>query len=213
MIYPDQANTTLAPGMLSFANGDVATYSGTLDAAGMFCVASTMSASHPFTVSAPIFTIGQVGTVYPATAITPVGGWAPYNVTIANLPLGLSWNGTAIVGTPTVSGTFVLSIGVIDANNNAFNITTSSIVINPAPVVVPPASCTAPAGSKKQESKGKITAVGVNSITVGGKIISFAECTVKKFNGGAVRFAVGQIADYKGFVSVGVITATKIIIN
>ena len=212
VIYPNQANTILALGMVSFANGDVVTYTGTMDAAGIFCVASTMSVSHPFTVATPVFTVGQVGTAYPAVAITPVGGWAPYNVTVANLPLGLSWDGTSIVGTPTVSGTFVLSIGVIDAQNNAFNITTSSIVVNPAPVVIPP-SCTAPAGSRKVEGKGRITAVSATSITVGVKVINFADCTKRELNGGAVGFALGQIAEYKGFDNGGLITATKITID
>jgi hypothetical protein len=70
-----------------------------------------------------------------------------------------------------------------------------------------------PSGATKVQGKAKITAVGPNSITVGKTVVYFADCTVRQMNGYAGSFAIGQVAEYKGFKSAGRITATKITIN
>ena len=44
------------------------------------------------------------------------GGTAPYTFAVVGLPAGLTLNGASIEGTPTVEGTYSLSIGVTDAN-------------------------------------------------------------------------------------------------
>jgi hypothetical protein len=84
----------------------------------------------------------------------------------------------------------------------------------PTPTIKPPtASCIQPSGAKKVEGKAKITAVGVNSITVGKTVVFFADCTIRELNGGATSYAIGQTAEYKGFKFNGSITATKVTIN
>jgi hypothetical protein len=135
VIYPNQANTTLAPGMVTFANGDVVTYSGSLDQAGVFCVADTMSVAHPFTVNTPVFANGQADVAYAPVAITPAGGWSPYTVAVSGLPNGLTFDGAKVVGTPTVSGTFPITVSVADNKGHSINNTTLSITINPPPAV------------------------------------------------------------------------------
>ena len=59
---------------------------------------------------------GQVGVTYPTTPIVGGGGTAPYRYTADGLPTGLTLSaGGAIAGTPTASGTFTVSVLVIDA--------------------------------------------------------------------------------------------------
>ncbi|GEM_PF-6185356 len=90
---------------------------------------------------------------------------------------------------------------------------TNTCVTTATPTPPPFASCVVPSGAKKVEGHAKITAVGTNSITVGKTVVYFADCTVREMNGGASSFAIGQIAEFKGFKANGSITATKITIN
>ncbi len=133
--YPNAAHTILAPGLNTFANGDVVTYSGNLDQPQVFCIADTMSVAHPFTVNTPVFANGQAGITYSPVAITPAGGWAPYTVAVSGLPNGLTFDGANVVGTPAVSGTFPLTVSVSDNKGHSINNTTLSITIDPAPAV------------------------------------------------------------------------------
>jgi hypothetical protein len=95
---------------------------------------------------------------------------------------------------------------VLDAVSN-----TCVAPVTPTPT--PVASCVVPSGAKQVQGKAKITAVGTNSITIGKTVVFFADCTVRAMNGGATAFAIGQIAEYKGFLFNGGRTATKITIN
>jgi Putative Ig domain len=133
--YPDAAHTTLAPGMITFGNGDAASYSGNMDQPGVFCVADTMSVAHPFTVNTPVFANGQAGVAYTPVAITPAGGWSPYTIVVSGLPNGLTFDGTNVIGTPTVSGKFPITVSIADNKGHSINNTTLSITIDTAPAV------------------------------------------------------------------------------
>ena len=145
VIYPDQAHTTFGngmapippiPGMLgTFANGDIVSYSGALDQAGVFCVASTMAVSHVVSLNPVTFPNGQAGIGYTPTPVSTVGGFAPA-ITVAGLPNGLTFDGTNVIGSPTQSGTFTLTITATDAISSQIVIDSShSITILPAPAV------------------------------------------------------------------------------
>ena len=212
IMYPDAAHTTLAPGINTFDVGYVTSYMGSLDQAGVFCIADTMEFALPLKVATPSFVNGKVGSAYPATPITVTGGWAPYTTVVAGLPAGLSFNGTNVVGTPTASGTFPVTVSVTDTKGNGFNITTLSITVDPKPVVVPP-SCTKPAGAKNATAHAKVTAVNGNQITVGSKVFTVADCATIVHEGKAQSIVVGYDVEVKkGYVSNGNI-ATYLIVD
>ena len=130
-------------------------------------------------------------------------------------------------------GNVVTYVGVLDASTicvpSSITVDAPAVVVPPAPTCVSPqvlqgglcvdpapapvTSCVVPSGATKVQGKAKITAVGPNSITVGKTVVYFADCTVRQMNGYAGSFAIGQVAEYKGFKSAGRITATKITIN
>ncbi|WP_199121341.1 putative Ig domain-containing protein, partial [Pedobacter sp. ASV28] len=65
---------------------------------------------------------GTVGTNYPVQVIPlATGGSTPYTYTVTNLPPGLTYNSTTreVLGTPTVSGTYVVTVKVTDADGNS----------------------------------------------------------------------------------------------
>jgi len=212
IMYPNAANTIYAPGVNTFGIDYVTSYVGVLDQAGVFCVANTMEFSLPLNVTTPTFVKGQVGSAYPATPINVTGGWAPYTIVVAGLPSGLTFNGTHVVGSPTVSGAFPVTISVTDNKGNGFNITTLSITVDPKPVVVLP-SCTKPAGAKSATANAKVTAVSGKKVTVGSKVFTIADCATLIYKGHAKSIVVGYSVEVKtGYVANGNI-ATYLIVD
>jgi lysophospholipase L1-like esterase len=71
------------------------------------------------------------------SVVSAIGGKLPYSfaLTTGSMPAGLTLNADGVIsGTPTVSGTFTLSIKVTDANTA--NVTRNyTLIINPSPVV------------------------------------------------------------------------------
>jgi hypothetical protein len=211
-MYTNAANTIYAPGVNTFGIDYVTSYVGVLDQAGVFCVANTMEFSLPLNVTTPTFVKGQVGSAYPATPIIVTGGWAPYTMVVAGLPSGLTFNGTHVVGSPTVSGAFPVTISVTDNKGNGFNITTLSITVDPKPVVVLP-SCTKPAGAKSATANAKVTAVSGKKVTVGSKVFTIADCATLIYKGHAKSIVVGYSVEVKtGYVANGNI-ATYLIVD
>ncbi len=221
--YPDQAHTTLAPGLLTFANGNLVTYSGTVDPSGLKCMVDTLSVWKALNVVTPTFANGQIGTAYPTTPITITGGWSPYTKVVTGLPAGVTYNGTSVVGTPTVAGTFPITISVTDDKGNSFNITTGlSMTIAPKPVValppapapVPAQSCTKPAGATSSTVNGKATDVSGKQVTVGGKVFTVADCATIAYKGTAKSIIVGYKVEVKsGYAKNGVNVATNLIVD
>jgi hypothetical protein len=132
--YPNAAGTVFAPGLNTFSVGDVIQYSGAVDQAGVFCTASSMKVSHVLNLNSVLFANGQAGIAYSATGVSATGGFPPYNITVAGLPNGLTFDGTNVVGTPLQAGTFPLTITAIDDTNQTV-IGSSNIVIDAAPAV------------------------------------------------------------------------------
>ena len=221
--YAPKANTTFAPGLTfgAFAAGQLVTYSGQMDAANQFCLANTMSVSLPLRLTAPAFTSVQINTAFGPYIIAPKGGWSPYTIAVTGtLPKGVTFNGTTISGTPTVSGTFPVAISVTDAQKNKYNITTLSIVVNPAPVIAGIAgSCTIPAGAKTYAGvQGAVTAVSGTTVTIGKTVVTVPACASITWKGNwtgltkAIRNGY-NVQVSKGYVLNGVTTATTLIID
>jgi gliding motility-associated-like protein len=87
---------------------------------------------------------GIVGTPYPTQTLPPVtGGTAPYTYLATNLPPGLSFNTATreITGTPTLGGTFTISLTATDANGNKATTAYSLTVTVNAPVVAAATVC------------------------------------------------------------------------
>ncbi|RNL56670.1 hypothetical protein D7004_01905 [Pedobacter jejuensis] len=87
---------------------------------------------------------GVVGSVYPTQTLPAVaGGTPPYNYIASNLPPGLSFNTATreISGTPTLGGTFVVSVTGTDANGNTVNSDYTIVVNVNQPVVASAAVC------------------------------------------------------------------------
>ncbi len=87
---------------------------------------------------------GTVGDVYPTQVLPAVtGGTSPYTYVATNLPTGLSFNATTreITGTPTVGGTYTISVKVTDANSNVANTNYTIIVKVKAPIVASAVTC------------------------------------------------------------------------
>ena len=79
---------------------------------------------------------GTVGLAYTAT-LEATGGTPPYAWAIVGgaLPAGLALDGTVISGTPTAAGTFVITVGVIDAQEATAS-KALSITVDLAPLVI-----------------------------------------------------------------------------
>jgi hypothetical protein len=185
-----------------------------LDAATNTCVT-------PLSIAVPTLPSGTVGTSYSAMFTGPTGGLAPYTVVVtapAGLSGSLSGSTVTLAGTPTVSGTFSVGIAVVDANNKPFN-TTAALTIAPKPVVTPPVSCTAPAGSKSYGGiQGSATAVSSTNVTIKGVVVNVPACTTISWQGNwsvitkAIRVGY-NVQVQKGYTLNGVITATSIIVD
>ena len=111
--------TALTPG----TNGLLAAYSGDAN----YVAATSMPLAYPvayppLVVSTTTLPQGTVGTAYSAT-LAATGGLAPYAWSIdptTPLPAGLHLSGSAIVGTPTTSGTTSVTVDVSDAQPSPF---------------------------------------------------------------------------------------------
>lgn len=161
VIYAPEANTSFVAPLLKadgFKAGQLVSYAGTLDNQN-FCVATTMTVAAGLSLNAVSLVNGQVDVAYPATAVTAAGGIAPYTLAVSGLPAGMIFDGTSIVGTPTVSGTFTVMVSVSDANGgNVFSNLT--LVIDPAPVVPVTISGTLGNGQAGVAYSGSLTATG-----------------------------------------------------
>ena len=79
--------------------------------------------------------VGQAGVLYTSTQMTRTGGTAPYTWTQTGLPAGLSISadGSGLIsGTPTVSGTFPVTVTVTDAmtatSQKSYSVTITAVL-------------------------------------------------------------------------------------
>jgi hypothetical protein len=201
-----------------------------LDAAtGAVSGTPTNAATYAFTVA--VTDSAQATT---NTALSVVISAAPTACSGTNAPIsgvnkwwvdvngGLSGGGQSVIYTPTPAGTtftggttgFVAGelidyVGTVDGVGMC---AASSMTVKPAPAPAPTYSCTKPAAAKSVQAKNKITAVGTGYIVVGTVTVQVPSCTTVSWNGGK-GFAVGQRAEYQGYVSGSVTVAQKITIN
>ena len=87
---------------------------------------------------------GIVGTVYPTPTLpSATGGKTPYTYVATGLPPGLTFNPATreITGTPTLGGTFTVSVTVTDANGSTANAAYTINVTVPAPAVAGNSVC------------------------------------------------------------------------
>jgi len=161
----------LLPGGLTFSSGGV--ISGTPTALGTSnftvrvsdAINSSAERNLSITVGPAQFAMnqtplstGQVGAAYSAT-VTAVGGTTPYTFTLLSgvLPAGVTFSNGLISGTPTVSGSYPLTIQVRDANN-ATTSANFSLVINSLTLLLSNAGL--PNAVLNQSYNGTITASG-----------------------------------------------------
>jgi|GEM_PF-604477 len=166
--YATQANTTFIAPLVAanaFKFGNLVTYSGKTDGYG-FCLADTMTLAPALSLAPVTLPNAQVGTSYSSPAITPAGGVKPYTVAVSGLPADLYYNGTNIVGLPTLgaNGAKTVSISVTDSIGETVN-TTLPLTVNAAPVIVP--SVTLPVATVGVKYTGSVSATGgVGSVTL-----------------------------------------------
>ena len=106
------------------------TYSTSASKTYSITISAALSASGP--ASLPV---GQSGVLYTSTQMTRTGGTAPYTWTQSGLPAGLSISADgsgAITGTPTVSGSFPVTVTVTDAmtgtNTKSYVVTINAVL-------------------------------------------------------------------------------------
>jgi len=106
-------NTTFNGGLLNwYSTGSIVSWTGTVDPSG--CILDHLTVSPRVTVSTTALVSGVEGTAYTAP-VTVAWGVAPYTTTVNGLPAGLRFDGVNITGTPTVAGSFAITINATDA--------------------------------------------------------------------------------------------------
>lgn len=192
--------------------------SGTPTSAATYTFTATVTDSTGSTLSGALsIVIGPAPVACSATGAVISGVnkfWLDFNG-------GLSGGGQSVTYAPQSATTFTggttgFAVGeLVDYAGTLDGIgmcNATRMIVKPAPAPAPAYSCTAPAGAKSAHAKNKITAVGADYIVVGTVKVQVPSCTVISWNG-AAGFAVGQRAEYQGYVLNGVTVAQKITIN
>jgi hypothetical protein len=159
--YAPQANTMfVAPLPFGvFKTGQLVSYTGILDNQN-FCVASKMTVAPGLSLNAISLAKGTVGVAYPAVAVTPAGGVAPYTIAVSGLPTGLGFDGVSIAGKPSQFGTFTVMVSVSDAIGETV-FSNLTVVVDPAPVAI---SGTLSNGQVGTLYSGSLKATGGNGV-------------------------------------------------
>ncbi|MGZ5029937.1 MAG: putative Ig domain-containing protein [Methylobacter sp.] len=146
---------TINPGA-QFAVGNLATYQGSRDPSGVFCVAKTITINPapvtPVAISTTALPNGTEKAAY-SQQLAATDGIAPYAwSTTSALPSGITLSSAGLLsGTPVFgsAGTYPLSLTVTDASNKSTS-AVLSLVVDPAPdfsLAVTPTSLSVKRGS------------------------------------------------------------------
>jgi hypothetical protein len=202
-----------------FPIGALITYTGVLDQANFFCVTDTVSISPGLTFPAISLPKGQAGIAYTKVPVIPTGGVAPYTIVVQNLPAGLNFTNSIIGGIPQVAGSYTVSISIND-NNGQSSFQTLPLVIDAAPVVVPPpvvnppVSCAKPKGAVSSAAKSIIASVNGSTVkTASGIALSVLPCATVEWNRSAHVYKVGDRIEWKGWVAGSVVDAAIVTLN
>ncbi|MFN8422729.1 MAG: Ig domain-containing protein [Anaerolineae bacterium] len=142
------SNTTFLGGLTNwYQTGLIVSYTGTTDPNG--CILDSLTVAPAVTIATTSLPAATTGIAYQAP-VSAAWGVAPYALTVAGLPAGLSFDGSSIGGTPTSAGTFTLTITATDAVGAAATAQVALLVNQGGSYTV------------KDESKGKITAIDPN---------------------------------------------------
>ena len=107
------SNTTFNGGLVNwYSTGAIVNWTGTVDPSG--CILDHLTVSPRVTISTTTLPVGGVGATY-TTPVVVTWGVAPYTTSVIGLPAGLSFDGVNITGTPTVAGTFSVTVNTTDS--------------------------------------------------------------------------------------------------
>jgi hypothetical protein len=193
------------------------TISGTPSIAGTYSAVNIVVTDSAGTTASAILTlviqsvqVNCSGTNAPITGVNKY--WLDLNGGLKNGGQSVVYTPTA-AGTTFTGGTTTFAVGErVDYSgtlDGAGMCDAATMTVKPAPATY---SCTKPAGARTVEGKGSITQVGSSYIVVGTTVVQTPSCTKVSWNG-ASGFAVGQIAEYKAYVSGSTTVATSITIN
>lgn len=166
----DPATGGTAPYTYTLASGSALPAGLTLSSAGLISGTPATAGNYTFTINASdskgcsnqgVFTLnigttavlllpaatlpdGQVGTPYPVQTLpAAIGGTTPYTYVTTGVPPGLNFDPATrnITGTPTIGGTFTVTMTVTDGSNRNASANYPLNVIVPAPIVADGSNC------------------------------------------------------------------------
>ncbi len=141
----NSTNTTFLGGLVNwYQTGLIVSYTGTADPSG--CILDHLTVAPSVSIATTSLPAGTVGVPYSAP-VSAAWGVAPYTISAAGLPGGLSFDGAKISGTPTTAGSYTVMFSATDAVGGT---ATASL-----PLTINPGGNFTVA----DEGKGKITAI------------------------------------------------------
>jgi len=106
------SNTTFLGGLANwFQNGLIVSWNGTVDPTG--CILTNLTVAPAVTITTSTLAGGTAGVAYTAP-VAVAWGVSPYTVTVSGLPAGVTYTGGNIAGTPSVIGTFAVTVTAVD---------------------------------------------------------------------------------------------------
>ena len=122
----------------SLVNGELETFTGTLDQQGN-CAAASLTVAPGLSLGSPNgLPAGQVGVAYTRTPVAAAGGVGPFTVSVSGLPKSLSFDGTAISGTPSLgmNGVYTIVISISDSVGESVHTNFTLTVAAPPAIVL-----------------------------------------------------------------------------
>jgi hypothetical protein len=149
-------NTTYIGGLLNwYSTGAIVSWAGTVDPTG--CILNQLTVSPRVTINTSSLPNGVAGTAY-SVPVSIAWGVAPYTTSVIGLPAGLSLNNGNITGTPTVAGTFTVTVNTTDAVSQSAVSPSLTLTVSAPPISS--FSANLPAGTVGTAYSGTLSAIG-----------------------------------------------------
>ena len=149
-------NTTFNGGLVNwYSTGAIVNWTGTVDPAG--CILDHLTVSPRVAISTSTLPNGVTGNAYTAP-VTVAWGVAPYSTSVLGLPAGLSFDGVSVIGTPTVAGTFTVSVNTTDSLG--VSAASAPITLTISAPAISSFSATLPSGTVGTAYSGSVSATG-----------------------------------------------------